>query len=316
MDGKVINENEQKKNRKEEKDSSDELIDSFFGSSNCRGNLKNHSANKNIQDTEQAIDEILAEKTERVVPKDNLHPTVTIGTKSKNDVVNEECLPFEDDGLENNTSDYEIKSNEKEEIFEIDKPGKQIKENNATQSTKNDVSSNGKETQTGSQKQRENKKIRFSFNLPKLNVKIGKKAKNSKNQGKTSFNHTNIEFEKQVFPKKSGRLHGLSQINEITTEDRGANKSIKKEKQKKSFFKTTKKKPTKQMFFQKEKQHEAEKSSLDQSNEPSVDEDLINLLKITDYLLGKLPDEVIEEFSQSEDFSLYEKVMRKYDIVK
>lgn len=48
----------------------------------------------------------------------------------------------------------------------------------------------------------------------------------------------------------------------------------------------------------------------------SVDTDLIQLLKITDDLLGKLPDEVIEEFSQSEDFALYEKVMKKYDILK
>ncbi len=313
MDEKVINETEHKKNRKGEKDSSDELIDSFFGSSNCKGNLKNHSANKKIQDTERAIDEILAEKTERIIPKDNLHPTVTIGETDKNDVVNEKCLSFKDDEIDDNNSDFKFKSNEKEEIFEIDNPRKTIKENNATQSAKNDVSIDRKENRSGLQKQRNNKKIRFSFNLPKLNVKIGKKTKN---QGKTDSNHANIEFEKQVSPKKSGRLHGLSQIKENSADDRELNKSIRKKKQKKSFFKTTKKQPSKQMLSQKERQHEAEKSMVDQSTETSIDEDLIKLLKITDDLLGKLPEEVIEEFSQSEDFPLYEKVMRKYDIVK
>ncbi|MBS3778644.1 MAG: hypothetical protein KGY50_05090, partial [Candidatus Thermoplasmatota archaeon] len=48
----------------------------------------------------------------------------------------------------------------------------------------------------------------------------------------------------------------------------------------------------------------------------TIDEDVIHLLKITDELLGKLPEDVIEDFSQSDDFILYEKVMKKYDIIK
>jgi hypothetical protein len=44
------------------------------------------------------------------------------------------------------------------------------------------------------------------------------------------------------------------------------------------------------------------------------DEDLCKVLLITDNLLAKLPDDVIEAFSQSEDFSLYEKVLNKYRI--
>lgn len=42
------------------------------------------------------------------------------------------------------------------------------------------------------------------------------------------------------------------------------------------------------------------------------DEDLIKVLQITDELLGHLPDDIIDEFTQSEDFKLYEKVMNKY----
>ena len=37
-------------------------------------------------------------------------------------------------------------------------------------------------------------------------------------------------------------------------------------------------------------------------------------LEITDNLLGKLPDEVIDEFVKSKDYELYEKVIKKYKI--
>jgi len=43
-----------------------------------------------------------------------------------------------------------------------------------------------------------------------------------------------------------------------------------------------------------------------------VDEDIIKVLLITDDLLGNLPQDVIDKFTQSEDFKLYEKVISKY----
>ncbi len=45
-----------------------------------------------------------------------------------------------------------------------------------------------------------------------------------------------------------------------------------------------------------------------------LDEDVKKLLVIVDDLLGELPDEVIKKFVESDDFLLYEKVMRKYNI--
>lgn len=45
-----------------------------------------------------------------------------------------------------------------------------------------------------------------------------------------------------------------------------------------------------------------------------LDEDVRQVLLITDDLLGKLPDDVIENFATSKDFELYERVMRKYNI--
>ncbi|MEW6069651.1 MAG: hypothetical protein AB1485_03460 [Candidatus Thermoplasmatota archaeon] len=43
-------------------------------------------------------------------------------------------------------------------------------------------------------------------------------------------------------------------------------------------------------------------------------DDVKRLLKILDELLGKLPKEVIEEFARSEDYELYEKVLKMYGV--
>jgi hypothetical protein len=51
-----------------------------------------------------------------------------------------------------------------------------------------------------------------------------------------------------------------------------------------------------------------------QQEQASIDQDVIKLLAITDELLGKLPEDVINEFASSEDFQLYKKVMKKYQI--
>lgn len=45
-----------------------------------------------------------------------------------------------------------------------------------------------------------------------------------------------------------------------------------------------------------------------------IDEDLKRLLKILDQLLGQLPEEAIEKFSKSEDFALYERVLKRLEI--
>jgi hypothetical protein len=42
-----------------------------------------------------------------------------------------------------------------------------------------------------------------------------------------------------------------------------------------------------------------------------LDEDIKKVLLITDNLLEKLPEEVINEFIKSKDFELYERVINK-----
>ena len=47
---------------------------------------------------------------------------------------------------------------------------------------------------------------------------------------------------------------------------------------------------------------------------PLLDDEIRKVLEITDNLLGKLPEEIIDEFVKSKDFELYEKIIRKYKI--
>ncbi len=45
-----------------------------------------------------------------------------------------------------------------------------------------------------------------------------------------------------------------------------------------------------------------------------IDEELIKVLHMTDSLLGELPDDILNDFVESKDYKLYEKVMNKYKI--
>jgi hypothetical protein len=56
------------------------------------------------------------------------------------------------------------------------------------------------------------------------------------------------------------------------------------------------------------------KEKINQPEQTFLDEDIKKLLIITDDLLSKLPDEVIDEFAKSEDFKLYSKVFNKYKL--
>lgn len=54
------------------------------------------------------------------------------------------------------------------------------------------------------------------------------------------------------------------------------------------------------------------KSQKETKEEKSVLDDLEKLVLVIDQILAKLPDDVIDDFAQSEEFLLYEKVINKY----
>ena len=102
-------------------------------------------------------------------------------------------------------------------------------------------------------------------------------------------------------------------------------KASKKHKKLRIRVKKGEKKKT-PLFFTKKRRHEKkggedktisitaeeiEGKNLDQTN---FDEEVRKVLSITDKLLEHLPDEIIDNFVQSEDFALYEKVLTRYKI--
>jgi hypothetical protein len=142
-----------------------------------------------------------------------------------------------------------------------------------------------------------------------------------------NYNSKKTENKKSIITEKTKKWRK-------TKEGRGQEKqeaeNSELEQKEKSEFKDVSK-PKRHGFFKhkKEKNINSEYKSKDQDNNisklisregdisketPVLDNEIRRLLNITDELLGKLPDEVIDEFAKSEDFKLYEKVMSKYKI--
>jgi trichohyalin len=90
------------------------------------------------------------------------------------------------------------------------------------------------------------------------------------------------------------------------------------ERKKKKEFKHKKSEKKEVSFFKKEKEEEEKLTDVNElqkeleERETFLDDDVEKLIPIIDQLLEKLPDDVIEEFAQSKDFILYEKVVSKY----
>jgi hypothetical protein len=81
--------------------------------------------------------------------------------------------------------------------------------------------------------------------------------------------------------------------------------ALLKQKGKEKKHKTTQEKHHKKDGFFKKEKHQ---TSFE------IDDDIKKILSITDSLLGELPEDVIDRFTQSDDFELYEKVLNKYKI--
>jgi hypothetical protein len=348
----MIEESDRKKNRKHDADSSAEMIDSFFGSQNFNDEKTNHENTANFKETEEMIDKILEKKDTPKDSNESFHPTVEVFEENTPNTTNEKSFPSDKHTMDY-PSPKSPTIHEKEEIFEIDKP-KQNKKQPRGQESKNHKSKKTEKKEnrkkTHHKKQKDTGKIKFSLHLPKLNIKFGKKNKqpkksfDKKTKKETREQKEELQSQRQKpnthTTKGSGRIHGISKVT--TKEECEPQKKVSKnkdEKEKKGLFTSSEKSFS---LFKRKTNKKQKKPSKAKSTNPStsdtkkdpitnqihtspaettiptetIDEDVIHLLKITDELLGKLPEEVIEEFSQSDDFALYEKVMKKYDIVK
>ena len=45
-----------------------------------------------------------------------------------------------------------------------------------------------------------------------------------------------------------------------------------------------------------------------------MDDDLKRLLKVLDQMLGQLPEDVIERFSKSDEFAVYERILDRFKV--
>ena len=110
--------------------------------------------------------------------------------------------------------------------------------------------------------------------------------------------------EEQIKNKEKKKVEKLREQEKIKEEK----EELKRIKSKKKEISSIKKEEKKSLPDADELQ--IEKETLDEKT--MLDDDVEKLLPIIDELLEKLPEDVIDEFAQSENFTLYEKVISKY----
>ncbi len=185
------------------------------------------------------------------------------------------------------------------------------------------------------------KKKLFSFPKIRLNLKRSKEEKTEENKQNHGFFSAKKPLKNQ-FQKKKGQqeMDSLRQQETKTTTKPSDQEGQQKQKKKFSLFSKDKSKQTKKKSLIKTKKLKDKTSQPNQSsaqqnkqntlispippqttshstqstNDQTMDEDIKKVLLMTDELLAKLPEDVIEDFASSEDFALYQKVMNKYNV--
>jgi len=177
--------------------------------------------------------------------------------------------------------------------------------------TKNkNVKSNKKSKKTNTTKtKKELKKTKSKLSQKKKGIKKlekktkGRKLKKKKREKKPKKikKPKKNKLEKKNKPKKKVKKRIGIRLPNKKQKDKEPKKSKKKEK---GFFKTKKK----------EKNVPDNKKTQDVTSTDTTDfdEEIGEALEIIDNLLGELPEEKIDEFVQSDDFKVYERVVEKY----
>lgn len=123
---------------------------------------------------------------------------------------------------------------------------------------------------------------------------------------------------KQTKKEENRTIHMKDQNNNTKKFSLKKNKKQQnknKNKKKKTLKNKLKNKIKKQNTNKQQKNNQNHKKEKDEKT-PTLDEEVKEVLKITDNLLEQLPDDIIEDFAQTEEFQLYEKVFQKYNIKK
>jgi hypothetical protein len=166
--------------------------------------------------------------------------------------------------------------------------------------------------QTPEKKQSKTKKI-FK---PAFKIKFNKnnKTKKPKTQTKTKQKRAQqLKIEKEI--QKQQKIKQKQQTKQLLLKQKQQKKQAQQALVQQLLKAKQQKQQNKKSLFQKNPittpQPKTTKPTF-QTPTKTSDTDLIKVLLLTDELLGKLPEEVIDDFVQSDDFKLYEKVLSKY----
>ncbi len=145
----------------------------------------------------------------------------------------------------------------------------------------------------------------------KLREKEAEKAERQKEKELKNLEQEKIK-EEQIKKIEKEKAEKQKELEKKKREKEEKLKYKKSEKKGISFFKKEKVKDKKEE--EEDKLYDTDEIQLDEIMDEKIllDDDVEKLLPIIDELLENLPNEVIDEFAQSENFTLYEKVMSKY----
>lgn len=108
-----------------------------------------------------------------------------------------------------------------------------------------------------------------------------------------------FEYEKKILSQEEKELKKLEKKIEKIDSKKNKKEEKTKTEEKKQVEKT-------------EETDEGDLIAEVELDEPLVDEDVKKLIPVLDELLGELPDEIIDDFANSENFELYKKVVGRY----
>lgn len=168
-----------------------------------------------------------------------------------------------------------------------------------------DLKTKNKKIDEIQKQQTENQTLLLEKNkiIERLNNELKQKEDLGKKRLKKSKDHEKLRKLELKKKKKEAELEAKELKLKTAIEEKKKKLKIQWARKEEEYHKKNSDSPAESNHFH------SEKSEL---GEQGIPEDVIKTLCITDDLLVRLPDEIIDEFIQSDDFEIYKKVIDKY----
>jgi hypothetical protein len=145
----------------------------------------------------------------------------------------------------------------------------------------------------------------------KKSIEERKKSLDEKEQEISKFKNELNEIDQ----RKKDSKNDFENEKKLLTQEEKELKKLEKKLEKIDSKKQKEEEKTKDIKQIEEKNEDLPETELIEEtefDENYLDEDVKNLIPVIDDLLGQLPDEIIDDFANSNNFELYEKVVKKY----